>query len=166
MNSFEKWNEVADIFWISMFCFSCGALILDVVLKFSLEVAEDETISTIQTAIFGGKLRNLSVNASYITGIPPVEQTSTAAPTSTTPKSNGLFLSDCYWMWDYISVLEVVIHLPVAVLSLSVLSFQTLWMIIFIATQLTVKTPQYLKRIITTAVRVHCFLVRGSWLLF
>ena len=79
-----------------MFCFSCGALILDVVLKFSLEVAEDETISTIQTAIFGGKLRNLSVNASYITGIPPVEQTSTAAPTSTTPKSNGLFLSDCY----------------------------------------------------------------------
>lgn len=81
---------------MSMFCFSCGSLILDVVLKFSIEVAEDETISTIQTAIFDGKLRNLSVNVLPFTGIPPVKQTSTAAPTSTTPKSDGLFLSCCY----------------------------------------------------------------------
>ena len=84
-----------------IFCFSCGSLIFDVVLKFSTEVAEDETISTIQTAIVGGKLGDLSVNASSITGIAPVEQTSTEAPTSTTPKSNGLFLSCHYRMWYY-----------------------------------------------------------------
>ena len=66
------------------------------VLKFSTEVGEDETITTIQTAIVHGKLGNLSVNVLPIIGIPPAEQTSTAAPTSTTPKSDGLFLSCCY----------------------------------------------------------------------
>ena len=56
---------------------------------FSSEVAEDDTISIIQNAIAGGKLGELSVNVSYIIGIPPVEQTTTAAPTSTTSKSDG-----------------------------------------------------------------------------
>ena len=66
------------------------------VFRFRTEVAEDEIISTIQTAIVDGKLGNLSVNVLPFTGIPPVEQTSTVAPTSTTPKSDGLFLSCCY----------------------------------------------------------------------
>ena len=66
------------------------------VLKFSTEVGEDETISRIQTAIVDGKLGNLSVNVSSINGIPPAEQTLTAAPTSTTPKSHGLFPCCCY----------------------------------------------------------------------
>lgn len=70
-------------------CFSCGCQIFDVVLKFRTEVAEDETISTIQTATVDGKLGNLSLNASSIIGIPPVEQTSTAAPTSTLPNADG-----------------------------------------------------------------------------
>ena len=66
------------------------------VLKFSTEVAEDETISAIQTATVDGKLGNLTAKVSSIIGIPPAEQTSTAAPTSTTPKLDGLFLSSCY----------------------------------------------------------------------
>ena len=66
------------------------------VLKFRTEVAEDETISIIQTAIVGGKLGDLSVKVSSIIGIPPVEQTSTAAPTRATPKSDGLFFSSYY----------------------------------------------------------------------
>ncbi|XP_029205398.2 LOW QUALITY PROTEIN: tyrosine kinase receptor Cad96Ca-like [Acropora millepora] len=70
--------------------FSCGSLIFDVVFRFRTEVAEDEIISTIQTAIVDGKLGNLSVNVLPFTGIPPVEQTSTAAPTSTTPKSGEI----------------------------------------------------------------------------
>ena len=82
------------MFWI--ICFSCESLIFDVVLKFSTEVAEDETISTIQTAIVDGKLEYSSVNVSSIIGIAPVEQTLTVAPTSTTQKSDGLFLSSCY----------------------------------------------------------------------
>ena len=66
------------------------------VLKFRTEVAEDETISTIQTATVDGKLGSLIANVSSIIGIPPAEQTSTAAPTSTNPKLDGLFLSSCY----------------------------------------------------------------------
>ena len=66
------------------------------VLKFSTEVAQDETISTIQTAIVDGKLGNLRANVSSIIGIPPAEQSLTAALTSTTSKSDGLFLSSCY----------------------------------------------------------------------
>ena len=71
-------------------------------------------ISTIHTAIVDEKLGNLSVNVLPFAGIPPVEQTSTAAPTSATPKSGGLFLS-CYCVTesDTISVIEFVIHLPV-----------------------------------------------------
>ena len=60
------------------------------VLKFRTEVAEDETISTIQTAIVDGKLGNLAANVTSIIGIPRVEQTSTAAP------PDGLSLSSCY----------------------------------------------------------------------
>ncbi|XP_067030263.1 fibroblast growth factor receptor 1-like isoform X3 [Acropora muricata] len=70
--------------------FSCGSLIFDVVFRFRTEVAEDEIISTIQTAIVDGKLGNLSVNFLPFAGIPPVEQTSTAAPTSATPKSGAI----------------------------------------------------------------------------
>ena len=62
----------------------CGSLTFDVVLKFGIKVAEDDTISFIQSAGRNGKLGELSVNVSYIIGI--------AAPTSTTPKSGGLFL--------------------------------------------------------------------------
>ena len=70
----------------------CGSLVFDVVLKFSFKVAEVDTISTIQSAIVDGKLGELSVNVSYITGIPAVERSKTAAPTRTTPKPDGLFL--------------------------------------------------------------------------
>ena len=89
-----------------MFCCSCGSLIFDVVLKFSTEVAEDDTISMIKNSIVDGKLGGLNVNTSYIIGIPPIletrvstksVQTMTTMPTGTTPKSDGLFqfLSDC-----------------------------------------------------------------------
>lgn len=84
--------EVVNIFWFSTFGFRCGSLIFDVVLMFGTEVAEDEMISLIKNAIMDGKLEGLSVNASSITGITPVEQTSTAATTSTTTKPEGLFV--------------------------------------------------------------------------
>ena len=61
------------------------------VLKFSTEVAEDDTISIIQNALVDGKLGEFSVNVSYISGIPAVEQTKFTVPTSIIPKSNGLF---------------------------------------------------------------------------
>ena len=66
------------------------------VLKFSTKVAEDETISTIKNAIVDGKLGDLTVNASSIIGIRPVEQTSAVAPTSNTPIADGLFVSSRY----------------------------------------------------------------------
>ena len=76
------------------------------VLKFGIKVAEDDTISIIQNAIVDGKLGELSVNVSHTIGIPAVEQTTITVPTSTTPKSNGVFqihidsrninLSACY----------------------------------------------------------------------
>ncbi|XP_067030317.1 fibroblast growth factor receptor 1-A-like isoform X2 [Acropora muricata] len=67
----------------------CGSLTFDVVLKFSIKVAEDDTISIIQNAIVDGKLGELSVNVSHIIGISPVGQSSTAAvPPSTAPKSD------------------------------------------------------------------------------
>ncbi|XP_044180712.1 lachesin-like isoform X4 [Acropora millepora] len=69
----------------------CGSLIFDVVLKFGIKVAEDDTISIIQNAIVDGKLGELSVNVSHTIGIPAVEQTTVTVPTSTTPKSDGLF---------------------------------------------------------------------------
>ena len=70
----------------------CGSLIFDVVIKFSTEFAEDDTISIIQNAIEDGKLGELSVNVSDgIIGIPPVEQSTIAAPTSITSNSDGLF---------------------------------------------------------------------------
>ena len=70
------------------------------VLKFSTEVAEDDTISIIQNAIVNGKLGELNVSVSHITGIPPVFETRastksvptvTAIPTRTTQKPNGSF---------------------------------------------------------------------------
>ncbi|XP_074634711.1 uncharacterized protein LOC141893222 isoform X2 [Acropora palmata] len=66
----------------------CGSLIFDVVLKFGTKVAEDDTISFLQSSIVDGKLGELSVNVSYIHGIPPVGQSTTAAPTRTTLKSD------------------------------------------------------------------------------
>ena len=64
---------------ILLFHFSCGSLIFDVVLKFDTKVAEDDTISIIQSAIVDGKLGELSGNVSPIIGIPPVEQSTFAA---------------------------------------------------------------------------------------
>ena len=80
------------LFHFSLTANGCGGLVFDVVLNFSVKVAEDDTISIIQSAIVDGKLGELSVNVSYITGIPPVERRLTAAPTRTTPKSDGLSL--------------------------------------------------------------------------
>ena len=80
------------LFHLNLTVNRCGGLVFDVVLKFGFKVAEDDTISIIQSAIVDGKLGELSVNVSYVVGIPPVEQRTTAAPSSTTPKSGGLFL--------------------------------------------------------------------------
>ena len=62
------------------------------VLKFSIEVSEDATVSVIQNATANEKLGELRVNVSFIIGIPPVKQTASAALTTTTPKLDGLFL--------------------------------------------------------------------------
>ena len=69
----------------------CGSLIFDVVLKFGIKVAEDDTVSIIQNAIVDGNLGEVSVNASYVIGIPPVEQTTITATTSISTKLDGLF---------------------------------------------------------------------------
>ena len=83
---FLKSIEVAYVFVSSQFDLQfffflrCGSLIFDVVLKFSTEVAEDETLCLIQNAAADGKLGELSVKVShYGTGIPPVEQTTNGA---------------------------------------------------------------------------------------
>ena len=78
------------LFHLTLTVNRCGSLIFDVVLKFGTKVAEDDTTAIIQNAIVDGKLGELSV--SHIIGIPPVEQSTTAAvPASTSPKSDGLF---------------------------------------------------------------------------
>ena len=80
------------LFHLNLTVNRCGSLIFDVVLKFGNEVAEDDTTAIIQNGIVDGKLGELSLNVSHIIGIPPVEQSTTAAvPASTTPKSDGLF---------------------------------------------------------------------------
>ena len=70
------------------------------VLKFSTEVAEDDTISIIQNFMADGHHGELNFNTSYIIGIPPIletmvstksVQTFTSMPTRTTPKSDGLY---------------------------------------------------------------------------
>ena len=63
------------------------------VLTFSTEVAEDDTISIIQNSIVDGKLGGVNVNTSYIIGISAPFTPTTRAPTRTTSKSDGLFLS-------------------------------------------------------------------------
>ncbi|XP_067030311.1 uncharacterized protein [Acropora muricata] len=84
---------------------SCRSLIFDVVLKFSTEVAEDDTISILQNSIVDGKLGELNVNTSYIIGIPHILETrvttkslqpsTTIMPTRSTrtPKSIDVTLS-------------------------------------------------------------------------
>ncbi|XP_029186734.2 uncharacterized protein LOC114954356 [Acropora millepora] len=67
----------------------CESLIFDVVLKFGFRVAEDDTVSMIQSVIVDGKLGGLRENVSYIIGIPPVKQSTTMAPISITTKSDG-----------------------------------------------------------------------------
>ena len=84
------------MFRVNLTVNSCGSLIFDVALKFTTEVAEDDTISIIQSAIVDGKLGELSVNVSYIIGIPRFPRTTITTPTSTTPKSDGLFLVFTY----------------------------------------------------------------------
>ena len=109
------------------------------VLKFQTEVAEDDTISSIQNAIVDGKLGKLSVNVSNkIIGIAPVEQTTTAPPAGTTPKSEGLSLvvTDC-------GIINLRVALCCFQLSnLSLLNFQFSEKNNDIVTQLTGKTPQ------------------------
>ena len=46
--------------------YRCESLIFDVVLKFGTKVAEDDTISFLQSSIVDGKLGELSVNVSHI----------------------------------------------------------------------------------------------------
>ena len=96
---FLKPIEVAYIFVSSQFdvfdnfFLRCGSLIFDVVLKFSTEVAEDEILSIIQNAAADGKLEELSVKVlCYVTGIPPVEQTTPGTPVSSNSASNGAIL--------------------------------------------------------------------------
>ena len=81
------------MFHVNLTVNSCGSLIFDVALKFTTEVAEDDTISMIQSAIVDGQLGELSVNVSYIPRFP---RTTITTPTSTTPKSDGLFLVFTY----------------------------------------------------------------------
>ena len=86
----------------------CGSLVFDVVLKFAINVAEDDIISIIKSAIVDGEFGEISMNASYVIGIPPVEQTAITARTSFTPKFDGLFqilihsgsidVSACYFL--------------------------------------------------------------------
>ena len=72
------------------FSLRCGSLIFNVVLKFSTEVAEDETLSILQNAAADGKLGELSVKVSYCgTGIPPVERTT---PVIINSASNGAMM--------------------------------------------------------------------------
>ena len=84
------------MFHVNLTVNSCGSLIFDVALKFTTEVAEDDTISIIQSAIVDRNLGKLSVNVSYIIGIPRFPRTTITTPTSTTPKSDGLFLVFTY----------------------------------------------------------------------
>ena len=90
----------------------CGSLIFDVALKFTSVVAEEDTISIIQNATKDGKLGELSLNVSHIVGISRFPRTTTTAPTSTTPKSDGLFLLQIV----VLLILEFVICLPVTLL--------------------------------------------------
>ena len=62
------------------------------VLKFSIEVAEDDIISIIKNAALDGKRGGLSVNVSYLILNPLGAQTTITTPTGTAPKSDGLFL--------------------------------------------------------------------------
>ena len=89
--SFSKEGHMF-LFRLDLSLHRCGSLIFDLVLKFGTNVAEDDTISFLQSSIVDGKLGELSVNVSYIFGIPSIEQSTTAvASPSTTPKSDGLF---------------------------------------------------------------------------
>ncbi|XP_015764606.1 PREDICTED: fibroblast growth factor receptor 3-like isoform X3 [Acropora digitifera] len=83
-------NTTQNYFGAELLRVSCGSLIFDVALKFTTEVAEDDTISIIQSAIVDGKLGEVSVNVSYIIGIPrfPRATYTITTPTSTTPKSD------------------------------------------------------------------------------
>lgn len=67
------------------------------VLNFSSIVIEDDTISRIQSIIIDGKLGNLRVTVLFIFGISLVEQTTTGALNTPTPKSHGLFLVVTAW---------------------------------------------------------------------
>ena len=80
------------LFHLNLTVKRCGNLIFDVVLKFSIEVAEDDIIFLIQNAAADGRLGGLSVNVSYLILNPRVGQTTITSPTSTTTKSGGLLL--------------------------------------------------------------------------
>ena len=103
----------------------CGSLIFDVALKFTTEVAEDDTISIIQNAIVDGKLGELSLNVSYIIGISRFPQPTITTPTSTTPKSDGLFLLFTDSGTINLRVCHLFASFCFELESLSLLSFQT-----------------------------------------
>ena len=102
-----------------------GSLIIDVVLKFTTEVAEHRTIFIIENAIVDGKLGELSRNVSSIIGIPHFPQTTITAPNCSTPESvfadSGtinlrvchLFASCCFKL-DSLSLLSFQTHLNTA----------------------------------------------------
>ncbi|XP_067056911.1 uncharacterized protein [Acropora muricata] len=94
-NVFEK-NTTESYSGAELINLSCGSLIFDVVLNFSTEVAEDDSISLIQNAIVDGKLGELSVW--YIIGTPPhsIPMTTPLTLARTTPKC-GESYSSGYW---------------------------------------------------------------------
>ena len=71
---------------IGNFCFRCGSLIFELELMFSTEVAEDDIIHILRTAVREQKFGGLSINASSIIGIPPVVLTTTTSSTTTATK--------------------------------------------------------------------------------
>ena len=60
-------------------------------MRFTVEVAEDDVISKIESAVVDGRLGDLSVNSSSIIGIPPVIQTTTTPSSENTPKPDSMY---------------------------------------------------------------------------
>ena len=80
------------LFHLSFTVNNCGILHFHVVLKFTTEVAEDDTIFIIQNAIVDGKIGELTVNVSCIMGIPRFPETIITAPRCPVTKLDGLFI--------------------------------------------------------------------------
>ena len=83
------------LFHLSFTVKKCGSLNFHVVLKFTTDVAEDDTISIIQNAIVDGKIGELSVNASCIIGIPRFPQTTVPLKGKLTGSTQSSKLDSC-----------------------------------------------------------------------